>query len=370
MDAKQNKDAQSIEDTPTIQPESPGQTDEPKVTIEIMRHRQVFDLLNRPRTLWKLIAVIIVLVVLIFFALAGITLILKRYYPYNDIDTNLYGATTMKNEDKEITYWLFNTAELWANSGIHVEENDILTIRASGAWHTAIHHLVKEAEDNSMLRDPWITVEGANDKLPNDEFRAQFRLSPSDIDGIVLMGIFPDKIQKRPNVPGFKATEFLDAIDSESCDIYRIGRERVDMRVLSKGVLHFTVNDIVLTRKRIIEMYKAFINRLRHEDMLDQTDAAILEKWVNGWRDTDRIGEIPEAIRRIDSKFENHHGRFRLAADTTRSTNLYFGSYPGRSPRGVFLDNELIYYFDKSYYNAWFEDNLGSALIIIERKHS
>ncbi|MBO4660358.1 MAG: hypothetical protein J5610_02740 [Prevotella sp.] len=56
----------------------------------------------------------------------------------------------MKSEDKEVIYWLLNTADVWANSGIHVEKGDELTIRASGLSHAGIHHLV-DCPSSSLL---------------------------------------------------------------------------------------------------------------------------------------------------------------------------------------------------------------------------
>ena len=38
----------------------------------------------------------------------------------------------------------------------------------------------------------------------------------------------------------------------------------------------------------------------------------------------------------------------------------YYDAYP--------LVNELLYYYDKGFTDAWYVDNVGSFLIVIERK--
>lgn len=126
-----------------------------KVIIEVTRYKAFLDALGDSRKVFRIILIISAITVLVF---AGITLVLlsvKRIYPYSDITTNVFGATTIKNEKSEVSYWLFNTAELWANSGIKVKQGQIIKIRASGKKHTAIHHLVKDVDSNrDILTEP------------------------------------------------------------------------------------------------------------------------------------------------------------------------------------------------------------------------
>ena len=93
-------------------------------------------------------------------------------------------------EDTEISYWLFNTAELWANSGIEVKKGDVLTIRASGASHTAIHHLVEDAGSNKTLRDKWVGTGGTRPTgSTRDKYRREYRIARNLPEGILLMGV-------------------------------------------------------------------------------------------------------------------------------------------------------------------------------------
>ena len=139
----------------------------PKVEIEIKRHQQLFELLSNPNRMWRVLLSLFLIIVVFFWGIAFVVIAIKKYYPYNVIETNIYGATTMKTEDKEVIYWLFNTADLWANSGIDVKKGDVLTIRASGASFTAIHHLVDASEKNYRPTDKWVGTEGQSEKRNN-----------------------------------------------------------------------------------------------------------------------------------------------------------------------------------------------------------
>ena len=92
--------------------------EKPKVEVLIIRHKQLFEMLKRPDIMWRVLLSLFCVIVVLFVGIAFVVISIKSFYPYNSIRTNLYGATIMENEDTEISYWLFNTAELWANSGI------------------------------------------------------------------------------------------------------------------------------------------------------------------------------------------------------------------------------------------------------------
>ena len=161
--------------------------EKPKVEVLIIRHKQLFEMLKRPDIMWRVLLSLFCVIVVLFVGLAFVVISIKSFYPYNSIRTNLYGATIMENEDTEISYWLFNTAELWANSGIEVKKGDVLTIRASGASHTAIHHLVEDAGSNKALRDKWVGTGGTRPTgSTRDKYRREYRIARNLPEGILL----------------------------------------------------------------------------------------------------------------------------------------------------------------------------------------
>jgi hypothetical protein len=308
--------------------------------VEIVSNKSLFDILGDTKRVWKIILVLFILVFTIFVALAFVTIAIKKIYPYNDIKVNALGATTMQNEDKEIIYWLFNTADLWANSGIKVEKGDILTIRASGRSHTAIHHLVRDANDNKKLDDSWVSTDGEGKKTTvRDSLRAQYRIFKNKAQDALLMQVIPEDIEMREDIQdSYRTFEYLSNNNNSYKEqqtrdnYYYIGKEREDLLIHNDGVLHFAVNDIVLT--------DIVINK-----MITENDSLI----------------------RIDS-----HQNLDSIWEEGNEKHFKFGPYPepgsAKHNKAKHNKNEMNYYLEKHYYNAWYDDNVGSFLIVIERK--
>ena len=232
---------------PVAQPDDAQKT----ITIDIVRHKRLFELLESPRSLWKVIASLFVIVIVLFVGLAFVVLVVKSFYPYNVIKTNTYGATIMQTEDKEVIYWLFNTAELWANSGIEVKKNERISIRASGAANTAIHYLVDAANEDRQPGFGWVGTEGFERKGGHNDFRDKYKLAPDEPFGVLLMQVIPYEHSKK-DIGWYKNPDndvYLDGLERGSLHttISVISKERVDYVVPCDGVLHFAVNDVVMT---------------------------------------------------------------------------------------------------------------------------
>ena len=323
-----------------------GKPNEPQtLNIEIAKYKSLHDILDSPLKVGCAILALLILTITIFVGIGVITITLKRMYPYNNIRTNALGATTMQNENKEITYWLFNTAELWANSGIKVNAGDVLTIRASGKSHTAIHHLTEDAAKNQKLRDQWVGTSGdEGQKSKRDKLRAKYRIFAGMNQDALIMQVVPegiDMLNKKQNTRylTFENTQIDRNENSNDKDgeewyrkhkenFYYIGSEKVNLRINNAGVLHFAVNDIVLT--------DAIIDRMQAEN----NDSINNSKYTN-WEEGNK-------------KFF-HFGQYPIDCTTSKTTQTC---------------NEMTYYKEHQYYNAWFDDNLGSFLVIIEQnKH-
>jgi hypothetical protein len=334
-----------------IQPEENLNNSEKQNTlkVEIISNWSFLEILSDWRKVSKIVLALFVIVITIFIGLAIVTLSIKRIYPYNDIKINTFGATTMQNEETDVIYWLFNTADLWANSGIQVKKGDRLTIRASGKSHTAIHHLVEDATKNEKLRDKWVGTDGEEKKEPRDVLRGNFRIFPNKAQDALLMQVVPnDKEHYLTDKPDendpdkaakFRAKRdkylvFEDNYDEKEIDpsknFYYIGKERADLLIYNDGVLHFAVNDIVLTDSIINRMKKANDSLIRDTLKLKQEDSISEKDWRIWNKEYFKFGKHP--------------------TDTTKT--------------------EMDFYEDMHYYNAWYDDNVGSFLIVIERKRS
>lgn len=346
------------DDKPSMKEEQKKEKDaKGKMIIEIHKYQLLFDILKNPKLVWKLLLTMFCIVVIFFGGLLIVVLTIKSFYPYNNIRTNVYGAAVMEDEDKEVIYWLFNTAELWANSGIEVEPGDELTIRASGASHTAIHHLVEDADNNRMLRDQWVGTEGATKTGRRDSLRAQYRIQPNDLEGKLLMQVIGEEHMKNSE-DWYKADN--DSFLMGKGDLYIIGKERQNMRIRTKGMLHFAVNDIVLTDSVINKMYLEEL-KLMEKDTTDEVKK-ILNKIEDAYLQESK--NVDSLLSRILT--------FKADVNSLKSKKISEGFEFGRSPEDwdslYPINNELLYYKKYKFRNAWYVDNLGSFLIIIERK--
>ena len=349
---------------------SGGELSAPKVEIEIKRHQQLFALLSDPKRMWRVLLSLFLLIVVLFWGIACVVIAIKKYYPYNVVETNIQGATTMKTEDTEVTYWLFNTADLWANSGIEVEEGDILTIRASGASFTAIHHLVEASRDNYRSGDEWVGTEGQAKQDTRDRLRAEYRINKEYNEGILLMQIIPtDSSNNDVNWLSTHPNFLRDG------NIEVIGKERRNLRISKSGTLHFAVNDIVLTDTVLKRMYAQNIDALADGIFIDRdkskvhyikkNDSDSLKEWFNCFfKEPSMFKKMMDYNERLRAWCSSN----KINIDSIAKLGLALGPYPNVNKKGFPLVNELVYYRKESFINAWYVDNIGSFLIVIERK--
>lgn len=253
--------------------------EENKMKIEISKYKDLVDALGNPVHVARMVLLIAAVAAILAVGIIAVVCGIKRFYPYKSINSNPYGATIIQDEDNEIIYWLFNTADLWANSGIKVKEGDVISVHTSGAFHTAIHHLVKDANNNTDMKNLWVPSKGGGliEKSPyydRDKARLKFCIAPDIEYNTILMQVVPERIcgnNEKPNwrtdpkyqcyVDGLPDTIYhndyykkgIRAKLSEA-DIYEIGSMKESIRIRTEGILHFAVNDIVLTPRIIDSM--------------------------------------------------------------------------------------------------------------------
>lgn len=337
----------------------------PEVEVVIKRHKQLFELLNRPKEMWKVLFSLFLIIVIVFIGLAFVVLTVKRIYPYNVIETNLQGASIVKSEDKDVIYWLFNSADLWANSGIEVHEGDELTIRASGASYTAIHHLVAASDSNKIPEDRWVDTEGQRKTNERDLERGKYRISPTSVEGILLMQVIPSNSQNNSDdwLSNKRTGKYL-----VNGQIEVIGKERRNLRISQDGILHFAVNDIVLTDTKLTEMYEQFIKEVAKLDPSIHFDTdsifTLFDELGSGDREKDssNLSTLIRKSPKVNTDFKKN----------AQNTGLQLGYYPAEindSAHNAYpVVNELVYYKQHRFRDPWYVDNIGSFLIVIERK--
>ncbi len=366
-----------------------GKKNIPTVKIEVKRHQQLFDLLSDPQRMWRVLLSLFLIIVILFAGIAFVVIAIKRYYPYNVIETNLQGATTIKTEDKEVIYWLFNTADLWANSGIEVEKGDELTIRASGASYTAIHHLVDASEGNFVPIDQWVGTSGQAKNNDRDKARGRYRINKYCDEGTLLM-----KVISKDSVKGGNNWKNLKQDYLTNGYVEIIGKERVNLRISQPGILHFAVNDIVLTDAVLEKMYEEWTDTIFGESINTKMKNSILDAF-NRIQDSTSISKFLDTFTNIKvekniakkfnpciNKFQKYgelidslkNKKMSLNEKEYETKGLGLGYYPENKNASLSFHNcypfinELVYYKEKQFRDAWYVDNLGSFLIVIERK--
>lgn len=408
-----------------------------KMEIEISRYKTLIEALGDPKRVVRLMILLMATVIILVLGIISVIYGIKRFYPYKSINSNDYGATFIKDEDNEIIYWLFNTADLWANSGIVVKEGDIISVHTSGAFNPSIHHVVKDANDNIKLRDPWV-LSGGKGRLEYGQLYSQevardkFRIAPYAPFSVILMQVMPNDIVDNldrgwlrnpllaPYVDGYADWVYPWNKDEDKAkkkkeekkfvvpDIYVIGPGKESIRIRKDGVLHFAVNDIALTYENIVRMEQSketkdkfkkvkgvwyfvpkelfvstfntkaldsiigFSNWFVTDTSLKKNSGDTLIMSTEFWnRDNlrqmgimyDSIHFDPTYLNKEDPKIPDIPKAY--AKNTENYLKLLQDS--------LWIDRfwppmENDYYKDREFVDAWFVDNVGSFMIVIERK--
>ena len=366
---------------PKEKTEAAPQPEKQTVVIKLNKYKSVVDALGNPRTALRVSFTIFFIGVLLFAGITIITLAVKRLYPYSDITTNGLGATTIKSEKTEVSYWLFNTATVWADSGIYVKEGDILTIRASGKSNTAIHHLYNSASENKERKDDWVGSEGEPDRIEGSAnyYRRRFRVFPNMDSGALLMQVA-------------QGNEYFDTPrEGNQENFYFVGRERQNIVINNPGTLRFAVNDIVLNRVTIARMMWDSIIKKGHEKPFTEGVNSQIIKTSQQYQYHYTLADSTRVMQAIwDSKDGDHKQQTLLNMvatlfDKVFDTEIQKDTLPigimglGRTvipttPKNT-VQCELSYYFGQDIdannrrKYVWFEDNIGSFLIIVEKSN-
>ena len=365
--------------------------EKPKIEIEINKYKRLVDVLNNPKLLAKAIVVLAIIIVLVFVGVSAIALVIKTFYPYKAVETNKYGATVIKNEDTEVTYWLFNSADLWANSGIKVEKGQRITVRTSGAFHSAIHHLVRDANTNHQS-DKWLNATGGMQSMnSHDKARSKFKIADEYEFNTVIMQVIPNRLLKKGR-DWFKQiddTLYWDYIDGGSsklaqANIYRIGEGYDNIEIQEDGILCFACNDIALTQRKINKMrgllHMAKLKDAKgnyqivdtgalkvggyYYDVYTKKDARDLFDYIDNNKnqilkncyDRSSVCKLQKTLKDVSDRIQDDKDSINI------SDRIKIDSLIKRTL------TELDYYGKNKFIDAWFVDNVGSFLIVVERE--
>ena len=292
---------------------------------------------------------------LIFLVSLAIFLIHDVVLYRNDIAVSRTGALMPRKACQcEQALYLFNTSQLWADTGITLNEGDRVKISVSGAFHSSLPQLVRAARENRRPPYAWLDASAADEQrfVDTDSLReepgggagtgrqpsvvagSEECIVPEARFGAILYQIVPDA---EPCSSDHTAAGFAERVQVLSPDQGREFRP-----VTRSGTLYLAVNDIYLNDS-ITERHER-ANRLaaqrffeRHA-MAHDGDTTLLEKPLAG---------DPKLIDAFlaESGIELYHRPHR---DTLLFAGWRFRDY--------FRHNREV----------WFSDNLGQVALSVD----
>ena len=330
--------------------------------IRIERWQDLVDILDDKKKVYRLAVVTIIIGLTLFSGVTFIVLQLKKSFTYSDITTNALGATTLRDEQKEVAYFLFNTATIWANSGIDVEAGDVISVHSSGSAHTAIHHLDEASINNHKPDEDYFDADGErfNHISDRDRARRKYRIVPYLPNNALIMQVYSGNGR-----PPMKAKT-----EGQKKNIYYVAQHRENIIIHESGTLFFAINDIVLDSATIFNMKEDNYNyMLKNED-----NDSVLAKHHDFIQEIAHRDVCRKDIKKVLTKKAAYLSPAQAAIyrECLKHAIYQFGPYYDEQTHQI--DNctfktEMDYYIEHKYRTAWFDDNVGSFLIVVEKNY-
>lgn len=180
----------------------------------------------------------------------------------NQLTINEQGAfNPRKSLNCEYALYLFNTADLWANSGIQVNKKDRIRINISGACNSSVEGAIVAAVDNTEQKYQWVYYKRrekekkTTDSINNDgieycvsEKREKSKQEDFDF-GSVMFIIAPES--------GSLQYDPIHGLNGDPLDITKLNPEENQRfkRANKSGTLYFAVNDMYFENDSIMKTY-------------------------------------------------------------------------------------------------------------------
>ena len=249
----------------------------------------------------------------------------------NQQTVNSQGCLSVKQGlEREYAMYLFNTSELWADTGIELSKGDKYRMSFSGAFHSSIGHLIAESENNnpkpSVIWTNCDTTSGQSDKKP-------YCVDPTNDIGVILYRV-------GPSLPLINA------------DIQPTAWNRVDSNLTHK-------RSVLFEQKKYDRHNYVFkedtSNIIRHSGTLQ---LAVNDVYFRDTHDLSRFANSTNERRFIESD----------------SVISFFPSYlrPKVDSIKFCVDSILVRdtsLFIDNYTRMLYDDNLGQILLCLEIEH-
>lgn len=266
----------------------------------------------------------------------------------NQLTINEQGAfNPRKTLNCEYALYLFNTADLWANSGIQVNEKDRIRINISGAYNSSVEGSVIAARENTEQRYHWLSY----DNVPNTQDTTKEGKIARDLCiargdnrfdfGSPMYAIFPESgnLQSNPMKLSLKLTPQLDSLRQldtnqkiaslwrNSISLWEKEKSRKFRRAGKTGTLYFAVNDMYFNNDEEMQRYYTIAHNFYGELFSEK--------------------EINTRLDRPKHDYEDNLGQLLVSVEIQRHVPYYF-FYPTMAYR--FLEYNVNETLD---YNIW-----------------
>jgi len=225
--------------------------------------------------------------------ICGLYMYVKSLYPDKPTYINDKGAMVFSVQDKEVYLFLFNSSQMFANSGIRVQKGDRIKISCSGRYNSAINLLTQAAQTDIKPAYEWRDIDGKGkeDKKKDTTDNRYMAISPRDNFGTVLVCTFPegkDPLRKYDNNYLYKDSSLVCSV-STFANKYR--------RIKVEGVLTFIINDIPIIDTMMLDSLIPKSNeKLRRAgyqtDSLELLKRNFIESGYNAAFFDDNLGEF------------------------------------------------------------------------------
>ncbi len=305
------------------------------------------------------VGVITILVTMFVFFINDVML----YSPQRDINSK--GALTITQPcHREHSIFMFNSATLWADTGIDLVKGDVVTISGSGSFDSSIWDKTVNAQKNLKPQYSLVNVAYGDTVIKSDYTGIRFCMFTSTTDsknpprfGSLLYQIQPTR-RKCVNSDTTQSIIFQAKNDPAT------GGLKEQFEVRNPGTLFVAVNDIYLSKETVDKMFKQV--GPGSVWVVAEEAKSSLKLYLNATQSEDSIKSIAELRDTLLKLASSPEGREHWINDNCGDILLSI-----RVERNIWSESTLepvdkIYsYFFRSLENLIFPDSNTSHDLII-----
>jgi hypothetical protein len=326
--------------------------DEGRGTIEIDDGHFFSDLINNrdelsQRRLTAFLLLLVVMVACVVAIIASLMFFVNDVLLYSNTPTVNQGGSTVlgRSCERESMLFLFNSADMWADTGISLRKGDRFRISYSGGFNSDVDALTDAAQNNQKPKHG-LTTFARPDRGQNGKNRTLYTGDDSYFGSLIYSIAGEDGVGKKDRI--FQITQ-----EKESMLKQISGKNRAK----KGGRLYLSVNDIYLTDE-IIGLYKKDncdilkLNKIKF-DTLKNKDSLILRSQFNTLKCKDSIELYlmkGDSIWLHDTTFEEHFKQNRDA---------FFNDNIGEVLVLVEIDRKVPFFGRISWYR-WTESHFNN----------